>query len=381
MLAVEVIVLAILIVFYEKIEYNNDLNIDDICLRVQAIVIVPSEFMYADEADNWFEGRFNRNDFANRDKNCQGFFLGFLPCCCCYTPAALLSSLCTLREDDTYKHPGVRIGLSMMEWIFLIIWALSIPERSKFLFSFNYGLAVFIVSGICYFIHTQYMYFFPDFSLPGKVSIRSIFGYAFNGELEEIQRLKRPKKFERISMEWDDDNPSKSKLPKEMQRDSLFGYAFYGELEKFKAAHGDSKRFNSRAREYDFINITPILLAMSNNQDHIVKYIEENAEERGTYKYDGKGVKELNLEIARAYLTIDFWDVGNSGRGYCATWDTPAMYALSMGRYHVVEYLEKEKGAKLHKLIFNEQDKFKSMDIEFARRYIGKHHFEFFQKK
>ena len=48
------------------------------------------------------------------------------------------------------------------------------------------------------------------------------------------------------------------------------------------------------------------------------------------------------------------------------------MYALSMGHYHVVGYLEKEKGAKLHRLIFNEQ----VMNEEFAREYIGTEYFK-----
>ena len=52
------------------------------------------------------------------------------------------------------------------------------------------------------------------------------------------------------------------------------------------------------------------------------------------------------------------------------------MYALAMGNYHVAEYLEKEKGAKLHRLIFNQQKKFKSMNIEFARDYFDKSWFE-----
>ena len=48
MLAVEVLLLTILIVWYEKMHSQENLNVDDICLRVQAIVIVPSEFIYAE---------------------------------------------------------------------------------------------------------------------------------------------------------------------------------------------------------------------------------------------------------------------------------------------------------------------------------------------
>ena len=161
------------------------------------------------------------------------------------------SSLCTFRDAETYKHPGIRIGVSMMEWIFLIIWAISIPARSRFLFSFDYGLSVFIASGICYFIHTQYVYFFPNFSLPGKVSTRSIYGYAFNGELKELQRLKVPEKLKQVNMEWDDDNPENSKLPDGSDRESAHGYAFYGELDQFKNKTFGWKYFDMGHSKYD----------------------------------------------------------------------------------------------------------------------------------
>ena len=195
MLGIEVVMLAVLILGYEGI---TNLSVDDICLRMQAIVIIPSEFVYERQlhSSNNVKDAPKRcmDDFKRcSGEYCSGFFIGCLPCCCCFTPAICLSSLFCFRKKESYRHPSIRIGLSFMEWIFVIIWAIAIPERSKFLFSFNYGLVIFIVSGICYFIHTQYLYFFPDFSLPGKVSIRSIHGYSFNGELEELQRVRTPK--------------------------------------------------------------------------------------------------------------------------------------------------------------------------------------------
>ena len=368
MLGIEVLMLSILIIGFDVLSSNQSLNIDDICLRVQAIVIVPSEFVYAEEADSVFRGKFNANEFKKRDERCIGFFLGCLPCCCCNTFAILLSSLCYQRVQHPYGHPSVRIGLSMVEWIFVIIWGLSIPERGKFLFLFDYGLAVFIVSGICYFIHTQYIYFFPDFSLPGKVSIRSIYGYAFNGELEELQRVKTPKKFEVLDIEWDDDNPANSKLPDGIERDSVWGYAFYGDLEGLKEKQGRNTYFDTKHRSYRKLKITPMVLAYSNQQHHIVEYIQETARDGRR----GNVFNDLNMKIARSYLKGDFWDIAAS---FWSPSHTPAMYALSMGHYHVVEYLEQEKGAKLHRDIFNAQKKFTAMNIEFGRTYIGQGYF------
>ena len=226
----------------------------------------------------YFEGRFEWDEFKNCDKECTGFFLGCMPCFCCYTSATLLSILCWLRKESRpCRHPGIRIGLSMIEWIFLIIWALVFPDRFKFLFSFQYGLSVFILGVICYLIHSQYLYFFPDFSLPHRTSIRSMYGYAFNGELEEIQRLKVPNKFQSANAEWDDDNPENSKLPAGIKRNSIFGHAFYGDLDACKKNQRSQshvmatphKKYSKKMRY-----MTPIMLAISNKQDHVVNWVD-----------------------------------------------------------------------------------------------------------
>ena len=143
--------------------------------------------MYADKADGeWSSAKFDFEDFTSCNGYCQGFFMGFAPCCCCYTPSLLISNCCHQRKQKGYRHPSVRIGLSMMEWMIIIIWALVDDDKYKLLFSFEHGLFIFILSMICYFIHTQYLYFFPDLSLPHGIPIRSIYGYAFCGELEEL---------------------------------------------------------------------------------------------------------------------------------------------------------------------------------------------------
>ena len=360
MLAVEVFMLATSVIGYEKLGMGQDFNIDDICLRVQAIVIIPSEIMYAVTTSDLFHPNFNSNCVDSMIVFC----FGFSPCGCCYTPSillSLLSSLCPGKRDRPYAHPSIRIGLSMVEWIFVIIWAIVLPERGKFLFSVNYGLAAFIVSGICYFIHSQYLYFFPNFSLPDGVSIRSIFGYAFNGELEEIQRLKQPKQFDDgSSFEWDDDDPANSKLPKWISENSLHAHAFYGRLSKVQWY---GKNLDTIHGKYNAM--TPIVLAMSNKQYEIVDHIMSRNDGWRT----GKPYDNLDVELAREFIKADYWDRSSS---LCYT---PAMYALSMGQYHVVEYLEQEKGAKLHRLIFNKQTKFKSMNEQFARDLFGKEYF------
>lgn len=369
LIGVEFLLLTILVLWADVFKNRIRLDVDDLCLRVQAIIIIPSEFMYAASAGSYLAGTFTSEEFKECDKECIGFFLGCLPCCCCYTPAALLSSLCTLRQETPYEHPGVRIGISLMEWLFLITWAIANPDRSKFLFSFDYGLAVFIVSVICFIIHTQYMYFFPNFALPDDIYVRSLYGYAFNGELEELKRLKIPAGSGRLSIEWDDDDPSKSKLPdlpRIDSKDCAHWTAFYGKLEQFKEFKQVYFRYN--AAEDTSIWLTPTMLAISNRQDHIVKYIEESGK---SVDDQGKFYEGVNVEIARAYLKSDYWDMSSANNKIL----TPAMLALSMGHYHVVEYLERERGAKLHRLIFDQQQKHKSMNKEFAREFIGRYYF------
>eukprot|EP01083_Nonionella_stella_P292757 995783_1 len=205
LMGVEFLILICLVVFEAKgsdSNYSGVQNADDLFLRVQALIVMPSELVYdvSGEAHASFRAKLVRDEI--------GFslcliFLGF--CCCCYNPAVWLSSLCFIRYDH-YIHPSLRIGVSMAEWIVLITWVFIKKDRFDFVFSMDHGLilAVFIVSVVCYLIQSQYLSLFPDFSLPRGVSIRSPFGYAFNGELEELQRLKLPKKYKKKEIEfWD----------------------------------------------------------------------------------------------------------------------------------------------------------------------------------
>ena len=132
---------------------------DDLCLRAQTIIVMPSELVYT----------------LDDDDDDSMIAVGCISLCCC--PCVWLITCCGTRETD-YAHMNLRIGISAVEWMVLIIWALVDSERTQFLFSIDYGLMVFVVSIICYFIHTQYLVLFPDFSLPFNIPIRSMHGYA-----------------------------------------------------------------------------------------------------------------------------------------------------------------------------------------------------------
>eukprot|EP01084_Bolivina_argentea_P132877 234485_1 len=181
----------IIIILYLKYVKKKKFTIDELCLLLQTIIVLPSELVYAEKASYHptFAAKFNRNDF----KACTRRFWCTMSCgiCFCYTPSVLISTLCHFGRQH-YIHCNLRIAISMMEWVFIILCAIFMDNRFFFLFSVNHGLYVFIVSIICYIIYTQYLYLFPDFSLPFNVSGRSRFGYAFNGELDELQRIKIP---------------------------------------------------------------------------------------------------------------------------------------------------------------------------------------------
>ena len=272
LMAIEILILVTLIIWWDVYESKEELNVDDLCLRVQALILLPSEFVYAEENGNIFAIPLICNSFDNPLQVTAAFCVGLF--CCCYTPTVLLTSLCHIREQY-YMHITFRIGISMEEWIVIILWAVIDEERSKFLFSFNHGLSVFIIGIICFLIYTQYLYFFPKFALPNNIAPRSKFGYAFMGELEELQRLKVPNSY----------------------KDDL-------------------------------------------------KYWDEKME----------------------YLREDTY----IGRCTCA------LAALAMEHYHVLEWLEKEKGATLHKTLFREENKSEDATIDYlwARSVIGKEHFD-----
>jgi len=114
---------------------------------------------------------------------------------CCYIPA-LFATLCCVCSSS--KEVGflttIRIGTTFTVWILIILCGLFpfwFDEPNMFLLGpyDTFSFAVFIVGLVMYIVYTQYLWLTPDYTLPFEVSIRSKWGYAFNGELEELQRI------------------------------------------------------------------------------------------------------------------------------------------------------------------------------------------------
>eukprot|EP01084_Bolivina_argentea_P205748 351428_1 len=246
----------------------KELSADDLCLQLQTLIVMPSELFYERKGDDsdCVKVRFDFDDCENCCNQFFGFLFGLLVC---YTPAVWLSTLCLCHTRRHYVHISLRIGISMIEWIILIIWALVYQERYVFLFSFEHGLSVLILSMICYCIYSQYTNLFPDFSLPHGIGVRSIYGYAFNGELEELQRIKIPKNYTRS---WD-------------------------------------QRYI-----YDRC-ITCAMLALSNKQYHVVEWLET---EKGAWKHkqifdaqkqEQEGFQQMDHLFGRHHIGVDYWKI------------------------------------------------------------------------
>ena len=97
-------------------------------------------------------------------------------------------------KDTFYVFSSVRMGISLMEWITLIIIGILIDDdviqnKASYLFKTDHCLYFFIVCLIFHVIFTLYPYLMPDLRLPANIPIRSVYGYAFLGEQTELERL------------------------------------------------------------------------------------------------------------------------------------------------------------------------------------------------
>merc|ERR1712130_244124 len=345
--------------------YDNGFSLDGIMLNIQALVVLPTETIFALPANKYFNCGYNPFDDDNKGKTFYEndgisqlevdkedcFMMTLMACCCCYIPSVLLSTLCCFGNNEHYMHPDFRIGISMIEWIILIGFGISDyvnkddENVTNFLFDQQYGLYVFIVGILFYFV------------LPHKVSIRGKWGYAFNGELEELKRMK-------------DENILKKIVFKRIHNSQ------WNITEGFIVKHINAMR--------DDINISFTNLKMDGSYMLIVRLINVSI------KWSIKDLdilqenmqNELNdmnktLEWKKNYTNIHNEQIDTA---FVNPWDeiqgysggtTPAMFALSNGHYNIVEWLESEKLAKRHKEIFENQTKFTKMDEEFARYYIG----------
>eukprot|EP01083_Nonionella_stella_P185927 679426_1 len=179
---------------------------DTILLAISSVIVIPSEEVYGIVTLEWqfLWGAEVKDEFDNRNlSSCLTgcFFVSLINCLCCMGPAGCLASLSRMCEGEDEGAeisvpPIIRIGTSLYEIIFLVIWAFvgDNESRKEFLVEPEHGLVIFIVTCVCFVIFSQYRILFPDFALPLNVNVRSKWGYAYSNELSELQKINVPLK-------------------------------------------------------------------------------------------------------------------------------------------------------------------------------------------
>eukprot|EP01084_Bolivina_argentea_P009760 18214_1 len=355
MLAIDLVFIFVSVRFRDDFEFNAD----SVLLVVNSLIVIPSEEFYASGKEwAWFLGNFGRGADCN-------FIVCFLNGCCCLGAAVCcalcsvaLKERCIIRDDiEVYTVPTFRIGVSITEFIVLIIWAFygENGERTDFVFSWDYGLSIFIATCACFVIHSQYLILFPNFSLPCGVSARSKWGYAYSNEFSELVKVKVPTK----------------KMPYKINKTSKVPYT----------VHDETSFWDEPYQYRNWIPLTACVLAWSNGQQGSVNFLEE----RGAVAH-----KDISQSIINSFqhkdlpknsklrlCNRDAYEKYEDRIPYTSTvrcvisfeitnakefWDEPiaysenkeekpitaAVYALAKENYDIVNWLENQ-GAEAHK--------------------------------
>lgn len=118
----------------------------------------------------------------------------FLCCSCAFLGRLLTFHFCEDRETY-YIVSYIRIGISFIQLNIIVILGILSATDSKsadtpnYLFDPAHGLTFWIVTMMCFIIYTQFSRFMPDIRLPDNIPIQSKWGYAFLGDLDELERM------------------------------------------------------------------------------------------------------------------------------------------------------------------------------------------------
>jgi len=353
------------------------ITFDECLLRFQALVILPSEMVYAASAG---EGngshqaltdcgrqshRTRKKDKTREEKwdireGFTGFACGICPTLCCfYFPAIMLSTLCRVRNDH-FVHPTLRIGVSMSEWTIIIFFHVyDVYNEENFLLHDERGLFLFIIGLVCFLIYSQYLSLLPKFILPLNASIRSKFGYAFNGELEELKRLNLSafgsKKRYVMSVYYDQLRANKlgeSIVKKKLKVSALCDDVVDFLMRELKVSAQASRFYHNKPRIY----VPRFDLRITDKQTEIS---------------DGELREKVQQKVGDEWVVIlspvdeEIGDKDGDG-GLEATM---TMFAFANEHYDIVEWLEQEHNARRHQALFGHmrgnQDK-----LEFVRNFL-----------
>lgn len=137
-------------------------------------------------------------------KNSPGeeFKMCFLPCAavvaCIW--CILLVLCCPACKDSVYFVTSLRIFFSCCELGVILIYATYITteqDEKDYLYSRDHSWYMFIACSVCFGIYWLfYTRLMPNIRLPGGVHIRSKLGYAYFGNIDELERLYQEKRSE-----------------------------------------------------------------------------------------------------------------------------------------------------------------------------------------
>eukprot|EP01084_Bolivina_argentea_P310382 537086_1 len=120
LLAVELSFIFGLTVMEFYVKRLDQITINELFLRIQALIVLPSELIYEENGADYV---FFSCEICHLLKHPMLLIQNLcLTMFCCYWPAVLLSTLCMVRKDH-YIHASFRIGTSMIEWTILILCA------------------------------------------------------------------------------------------------------------------------------------------------------------------------------------------------------------------------------------------------------------------
>ena len=223
------------IVVFDLID-NNSVSFSTLVLSLNSIVLMPPELMFAQAADDGddltrlFVPCIICCDSKQSNGAFEKCFLCALVCCWgyifCWGTMIILShcfsckctDLCNDKwRENSYLVSGMRLGSTFVELCVIVIFGIiNINTRKNYLFSINHGLIIFIICIISFLIDCNYALLFPKFSLPNNINARSKWGFAFSGEIPELEKIKvRLAKWQTSEADfWDEGTEDRSeKIP------------------------------------------------------------------------------------------------------------------------------------------------------------------------
>ena len=90
-----------------------------------------------------------------------------------------------------YPFSSMRMLMSLSEWIIVITYGISVEQYdNNYLLSSNKSLWFFILSMICFIIYSYfYPLLMPDIRLKDNIAIRSLYGFAYLGNIDELEKM------------------------------------------------------------------------------------------------------------------------------------------------------------------------------------------------